>query len=333
MHTNAPSFPINRQRGFLTHLTGSAQHFAKETARDPFITGFALFYVIAKFSVNAFYYHSGFIRAALSPLVGLLFLIAAVILTDAVALARDGGLVDCSRDGTGWKQKDRKVLALALFFWLMWVVFIIGSMQMRGELPGESISGLLPGWMLFNPLLADAAGWLSTALPFWSPEILHQILLNLTYWLLIPLLVLLSWGFKPRDWGFSLRGWVAAAPVLMIYALAFLFNGLNGAAWAKLGRAFLYPAMPEEFFQRGVMQRAFSGWMQPRRAILLTALMVGLMHIPTYVFRIYQGDVLGGTVGVLDVVTANLLYGWLFMRSGSVAASAAAHALSDVVVF
>lgn len=77
-------------------------------------------------------------------------------------------------------------------------------------------------------------------------------------------------------------------------------------------------AIPEEFLFRGIFQRSLTDRFGHRRALAVAAVIFGLAHGPNPVY-----------IGLATL--AGVAYGWVYHRTGQVAAAAITHALVDSV--
>jgi membrane protease YdiL (CAAX protease family) len=76
--------------------------------------------------------------------------------------------------------------------------------------------------------------------------------------------------------------------------------------------------IPEEFLFRGVLQREIAGRIGDRWAIAVAAMIFGLAHAPSLAY-------------IVLATLAGLAYGWVYHRTGRVAAAAVTHTLVDAV--
>jgi hypothetical protein len=77
-------------------------------------------------------------------------------------------------------------------------------------------------------------------------------------------------------------------------------------------------AVPEEFVFRGVVQRALVEHLGQRAGLLSASVVFGLAHAPNPVY-------------IALATLAGVAYGWVYQRTGRVAAAALTHALVDAV--
>jgi membrane protease YdiL (CAAX protease family) len=79
---------------------------------------------------------------------------------------------------------------------------------------------------------------------------------------------------------------------------------------------YLVTALPEEFLFRGLIQNLLTRWLGPRQALAITSVVFGLAHLPDPRY-------------VLLAAIAGVAYGWVYLRTGKITASAITHALVD----
>jgi uncharacterized protein len=81
---------------------------------------------------------------------------------------------------------------------------------------------------------------------------------------------------------------------------------------------YLITAVPEEFLFRGLIQNLLSRWLGVPLGLALGSVIFGLSHLPDPRYA-------------LLATIAGLAYGWVYLRTGKVTASAVTHALVDSV--
>lgn len=266
-----------------------------------------------------------------SAVFGLLFFAIALLAIDLIHWYRLGAFRDESTIGTRWRNSNWKALLALSIVWVFWLVKIIHRLQSAGRIPGRPLLEVVPGWAYINGLFARLAEGFTGILPFWSAAVFYNILTGLVFFVALPILILRSLGYRWKDFGISTRGWQLAAPFLALYLAGFAAGSLTGEGVAFLGYALLYPGLVEEFFYRGLLQRALRGWLRPANAILLASVWFGLLHFPDFYFRVYAGSLGLSVLNIAGVTLFGLFMGYGFLRSGGVLPWAAVHALSDVV--
>lgn len=81
---------------------------------------------------------------------------------------------------------------------------------------------------------------------------------------------------------------------------------------------YLVTAVPEEFLFRGLIQNLLTRWLGAPRALPIAAVIFGLAHFPDPRY-------------MLLATFAGVAYGWTYLRTGKITASAVTHALVDGV--
>jgi membrane protease YdiL (CAAX protease family) len=81
---------------------------------------------------------------------------------------------------------------------------------------------------------------------------------------------------------------------------------------------YLVTAVPEEFLFRGLIQNLLGRWLGPRAGLAIASVVFGLSHLPDPRYA-------------LLATIAGFAYGWVYLRTGRVTASAVTHALVDAV--
>ncbi|WP_304503237.1 type II CAAX endopeptidase family protein [Corallococcus sp. Z5C101001] len=117
-----------------------------------------------------------------------------------------------------------------------------------------------------------------------------------------------------------LAQWVAPAWVREMFDASRLFEGQTPVELALLlGGVSVAAPLCEEFFFRGLFQRALTppAPASPWRALIITSAVFSAFHLDP--------------VGFLARVELGLLFGWLFLRTGSLWPGIAAHAANNIV--
>jgi membrane protease YdiL (CAAX protease family) len=79
---------------------------------------------------------------------------------------------------------------------------------------------------------------------------------------------------------------------------------------------YLVIAVPEEFLFRGLLQNLLTGWLGARAGLVIGSIIFGFAHLPDLRY-------------VLLAAIAGLAYGWVYLRTQRITASAITHALVD----
>jgi membrane protease YdiL (CAAX protease family) len=135
-------------------------------------------------------------------------------------------------------------------------------------------------------------------------------------------------GLSPREIGLALAGVAALATVAIPVGLLLGFLhweprwiGASAAA-ARIFGLILLVGVPEELLFRGVYQEAFSRLWSPRVGWLVASAVFGLAHIVKHAPPLnWRYAILAGVAG--------LAYGWVYQRTGKLAAAAVTHGVVD----
>ena len=135
-------------------------------------------------------------------------------------------------------------------------------------------------------------------------------------------------GLALREVGLALAA-VAALALIAIplgFAIGFLsiqsrWLGITHGLLRLLG-LILFVGIPEEMLFRGTIQEAFSRIWSPRVGLVLGSVVFGLLHMFKHVTHPNWG------YGVL-ATAAGLAYGWVYQRTGKLAAAALTHSAVD----
>jgi membrane protease YdiL (CAAX protease family) len=79
---------------------------------------------------------------------------------------------------------------------------------------------------------------------------------------------------------------------------------------------YLVTGVPEEFLFRGLLQNLLARWLGARRGLVMASIIFGLAHLPDPRY-------------VLLATIAGLAYGWVYLRTQRITASAITHTLVD----
>lgn len=216
------------------------------------------------------------------------------------------------------------VLYLAFLF-----VLTLDSLQRRHVINGSPLLSRLPGydWLL------SLFGWLSQSISnlagFISAKQVQFIITGVLFYVIIPLILfrLLGFSFKGQFSVLKSRG---AWPILVLYLVLFIINGVNAESVWGLVYCLLYPALCEEFFHRGIFYRSAANIVKNSSA----ALLVGtagfcIMHFPDYFFRLYQGNLILVLSNMGDVFLFGLLMAYGYRKTGTLLPWILIHALSN----
>ncbi len=135
-------------------------------------------------------------------------------------------------------------------------------------------------------------------------------------------------GLTARQVGLAF-GAVAVLALVVIplgFAIGFLsvqsrwLGPLHGAL--RLLGLILFVGLPEEMLFRGVIQEAFTRLWNPRAGLLLASVVFGLLHLFKHITHPNWG------YGLL-ATAAGVAYGWVYQKTGRLAAAAVTHGAVD----
>jgi uncharacterized protein len=129
------------------------------------------------------------------------------------------------------------------------------------------------------------------------------------------------WAIRARDAGAAVLAFLAFAVVALPigFATGFLVWHPQPSVANALERPlliYLVTAVPEEFLFRGLIQNLLAGWLGERAGLAIASVVFGLSHLPDPRYA-------------LLATLAGLAYGWVYVRTGTITASAVTHALVD----
>ncbi len=135
-------------------------------------------------------------------------------------------------------------------------------------------------------------------------------------------------GLSLRETGIALGAVAALAAVAIPVGLLLGFLRWEprwmgaSAAGARIFGLILFVGIPEELLFRGVYQEAFSRLWSPRVGWLVASAVFGLAHIVKHAPPLnWRYAILAGVAG--------LAYGWVYQRTGKLAAAAVTHGVVD----
>lgn len=135
-------------------------------------------------------------------------------------------------------------------------------------------------------------------------------------------------GLTPRELGLAMAAVAALAAVAIPLGFGIGFLSFQ-SRWLgpvhgllRLLGLFLFVGLPEEMLFRGTIQEAFSRLWGPRVGLVLGSLVFGLLHLLKHVTQP------NWSYGLL-ATAAGLVYGWVYQRTGKLAAPAVTHAAVD----
>ena len=135
-------------------------------------------------------------------------------------------------------------------------------------------------------------------------------------------------GLSLRELGLALGAVIvlAAAAIPLGFLVGFLHWEPRWLGWsyavARIFGLILFVGIPEELLFRGVYQEAFSRIWTPRSGWLVASVLFGLAHI------VKHAPPLNWRYALL-ATGAGLAYGWVYKRTGKLAAAAVTHGVVD----
>ena len=135
-------------------------------------------------------------------------------------------------------------------------------------------------------------------------------------------------GLRARDIGLALGAVAVLAAVAIPLGMVIGFLHVEprwlglGYATARLFGLVLFVGLPEEMLFRGVFQESFSRLWNPRVGLVVGSVVFGLSHLPKHAPPLNWPYALLATL-------AGLAYGWVYQRTGRIAAAAVTHGIVD----
>jgi membrane protease YdiL (CAAX protease family) len=135
-------------------------------------------------------------------------------------------------------------------------------------------------------------------------------------------------GLRAREVGLALGAVVVLAAVAIPLGMVIGFLHVEprwlgpGYAAARLFGLVVFVGLPEEMLFRGVFQESFSRLWNPRVGLVVGSLVFGLSHLPKHAPPLNWPYALLATL-------AGLGYGWVYQRTGRLAAAAMTHGVVD----
>lgn len=271
----------------------------------------------------------------LRPLaMGLLFQTLLILLIETIYLWRfQLQREEKALDGLQTQPNQLAALVLLLTVWLFWAADIVDGLQRTGAMPGEPILNILPGWTILLQLLENLGEQVYLMLPFLPAGAYASLFSNILLRLTLPYCILRLLGAGFANSGPTFRRWEIVAPFLLAGFTAWSAQGVSLKNIAVLGIVALYPGLTEELFYRGWLQPQLRVWLRPGYAILLTAIIFGLLHLPEYIFVRYTAALPLAFSNLADVILDGVVRGYGVYRTRSVLPWAVYHSLTDLVGF
>jgi len=219
------------------------------------------------------------------------------------------------------------VLAYTAFIFLKNIDFV----QRAGGLDGTPVMSFIPGYTWLMQFIDN-----KIAIPIsnlWSvikPAQVGQIIKGFLFCVLIPFLIFRKLGYTFKSRIFSMKHSRAAWPIIFIYLVMVLTNGLRVEAIWFVAYAFLHPALQEEFFDRGIIVPAMAKFFKNTgNIIVVSSLIFTILHFPDFFFRIYKGNMLATVSEMSSIMLSGILYAYGYRKTGSLMPMMIIHALED----
>lgn len=297
--------------------------------RYPWIVAFLIVYAVARVLLNRSMGASW--ANALRPLaLSLLFNALSIIIIDTLYHLCPAEPPLESRVGKRTERYPTARLVVLLLVWGFWALDIVDGLQTQGAIRGTPILSALPGWREFNDALLALGNKAHLTLPSISTDAWAALASNLVLRVLVPGAALRALGMQWRDMGLTLRRWWIAAPFVGIGLGVYLTGGLAFDRLLRMGVVLLYPGLTEELFYRGWLQRSLKHYIRRGNAVLITAVLFGLLHLPEFLAVHYTGMLPLALTNIGDVILTGLVWGYGMTRTRSVLPWAAVHAASNL---
>lgn len=214
---------------------------------------------------------------------------------------------------------------------LVWYIFIVLILTLQIMNRNNIFNLKIPLWSQINHSWTGFAENLAGSLNTNAAGLLGWPYLIL--YLLVPLILLKKRSFLFSKF-FSLKTGYAALPFLGMYVIAFIVTkGISVPSLAALIFVIIWPALGEEFFFRGIMQKMLTEIINnPVTAIVLTSVLFTASHIPAYIFS-YSSGPAAAFSSLLPVMFTSFFWGYGYYRTGILWPWIMIHALSDIVGF
>ena len=225
--------------------------------------------------------------------------------------------------------------SLVLLLYIAWLNFSYAygaKIEGFGWLPGYHEASWVRG--LSRRLATWLGDWVRA-----DEQALHllefAVFTNGILWIVFPLLLLGLFGYRPGELGvWNLRFWwlgllIGAATFLPFIVRVLVERGVEVVAPIVLLANFMN-AFKEEFLFRGLLQtrlEALTG--SSVDGMVLSALIFGLIHIPSGGFRAYFPDPAGALAYALVTGAGGLALGYLYLRTRSLAPGTLIHFLGN----
>lgn len=176
--------------------------------------------------------------------------------------------------------------------------------------------------------------WCGALLVFPAPEIMRSAL-KVILWL-VPLHLLVRGQHKPAAWKIDFKqDWKPILAASVVFLFYFLFRGqllarrgIHGFSASFLLNAILIAPPVEEMIFRGIIFRQFAHKLPFWQANLGSSVIFTVYHIPLWLVRNHGLD----PATILWVLTASIVFGWVFWKTQSLGAGTTVHSLHNVLL-
>lgn len=200
------------------------------------------------------------------------------------------------------------------------------------------ITGLLPDAPLWSGMVSRLRSLGDAILPvewFGGPG---NAVANPVQYFVIPLLLLMALGARPRELGLGRghRVWRASLVWLIGPGLVLLFPAAMGALSAQgfirqIISNFFQNGFFEEFLFRGALQTRLRHVLSAPWTLVVQALLFGLWHVRSNT-QAFGGDVLGGLAWcIVSQGVIGLAFGFVFHRTRNLVAPTVGHVMINVM--
>lgn len=228
-------------------------------------------------------------------------------------------------------EVKRKGLIVSCIYFVIMFVRTVGEVYMMNT-HQTHIESIIPGLnMLDNFLMNNIAVPISGLADFITPHQIYMIIKGNILYVLIPLLIFKSLGYKFKGMVFSMKHSRASWVIIAIMLVMFAVNGITLRGIWLLTYSVLYPGLCEEFLHRGIYLRTFSSFIQKRgNAVIAGTIFFMLMHIPTYYFQFISFGPFSIVTSLIQAMLMGIIFAYGYSTTGTLLPWILIHALEDV---
>lgn len=118
---------------------------------------------------------------------------------------------------------------------------------------------------------------------------------------------------------------IAAVSLLMFFAMAFSNAKNESLTWQSVfAVSGIFAGLREELLYRGIVQSSLQKRFGQQRALLLTTVIFVLSHVQYFFYGQFHG--------LLFITAASIIFGSIFLMTGSVVVTSLVHGLYDAVI-